>query len=211
MRNQHFLIGFTVKEKDMHIASLTNKVETKVHNAGESSHGLNHPPNIASPLDDAPHTYKIMQGKRQMTESASVASLSIQQLQDMITSTIRAQYGRPSQSTLMYSKPYTKRIDNLRMPLGYQPPKFQSFDEKGNPKQHVAHFVETCNNAGTDGDLLVKQFVRSLRGNVFDWYIDIDLAPKCIDSSDQVECEFLNYFYSTRRTIRMMELTNTKQ
>ena len=68
----------------------------------------------------------------------------------------------------MYSKPYTKRIDNLRMPMGYQPSKFQSFDGKGNPKQHVAHFIETCNNAGTDGDLLVKQFVRSLRGNAFD-------------------------------------------
>ncbi|KAL0295643.1 UNVERIFIED_CONTAM: hypothetical protein Scaly_3095500 [Sesamum calycinum] len=42
------------------------------------------------------------------------------------------------------------------MPMGYQPPKFQQFDGKGNPKQHVAHFVETCNNAGTYGDHLVK-------------------------------------------------------
>ncbi|KAJ9701464.1 hypothetical protein PVL29_006703 [Vitis rotundifolia] len=49
-----------------------------------------------------------------------------------------------------------------------------------NPKQHVAHFVETCNNASADGDLLVKQFVCSLRGNAFDWYIN--LAPECIDS-----------------------------
>ncbi|KAJ9705540.1 hypothetical protein PVL29_003542 [Vitis rotundifolia] len=136
-----------------------------------------------------------MQVERQIAESTSMASLSVQQLQDMITNTIRAQYGGPSQSMLMYSKPYTKRIDNLCMPEGYQPPKFQSFDGKGNPKQHVAHFVETCNNAGTDGDLLVKQFVRSLRGNVFDWYID--LAPECIDSWNQMEREFLNHFYST--------------
>ena len=42
------------------------------------------------------------------------------------------------------------------MTVGYQPPKFQSFDGKGNPKQHVTYFVETCNNASTDGDLLVK-------------------------------------------------------
>ena len=63
----------------------------------------------------------------------------------------------------MYSKPYTKRIDHLRMPIGdYQSPKFQSFDEKGNPKQYVAHFIKTCNNASTDCDLLVKQFARSL-------------------------------------------------
>ena len=95
----------------------------------------------------------------------------------------------------MYSKPYTKRIDNLRIPMGYQPPKFQSFDEKENPKQHVAHFVETCNNAGTYGDLLVKQFIHSLRGNAFDWYID--LAPECIDSWDQMEHEFLSRFCNT--------------
>ena len=62
----------------------------------------------------------------------------------------------------MYSKPYTKRIDNLHMLVGYQPPKFQSFDGKGNPKQYVAYFVETCNNTGTYGDFLVKQFIRSL-------------------------------------------------
>ena len=57
---------------------------------------------------------------------------------------------------LMYYKPYTKRIDNLRMSVSYQPPKFQSFDGKGNPKQHVTHFVKTCNYIGTKGNLLVK-------------------------------------------------------
>ncbi|KAK2982876.1 hypothetical protein RJ640_019465, partial [Escallonia rubra] len=115
----------------------------------------------------------------------------------------------PSRNNLMYSKPYTKRIDNMRMPTGYQPPKFQQFDGKGNPKQHVAHFVETCNNAGTEGDLLVKQFVRSLKGNAFDWYTDIE--PESIDCWEAMEREFLNRFYSTRRSVSMMELTNTRQ
>ena len=45
--------------------------------------------------------------------------------------------------------------------------------------------------------------------NAFDWYID--LALECIDSWDQIEREFLNRFYSTRRIVSMMELTNTKQ
>ncbi|XP_051117866.1 uncharacterized protein LOC127242389 [Andrographis paniculata] len=109
----------------------------------------------------------------------------------------------------MYAKPYTSRIDALKMPLGYQPPKFQQFDGKGNPKQHVAHFMETCNNAGTYGDLLVKQFVRSLKGNAFDWYIDLEAGS--IDSWEQLEYEFLNRFYSTKRTVSMTELTNTCQ
>ena len=127
----------------------------------------------------------------------------------MITNTIRAQYGGSSTSSLMYSKPYTKCIDNMRMPNGYQPHKFLQFDGKGNPKQHVAHFVETCENAGTQGGLFVKQFVRSLKGNAFDWYTNLE--PKSIDSWEQLAREFLNRFYSTRHTVSMMELTNTKQ
>ncbi|KAL0458777.1 UNVERIFIED_CONTAM: hypothetical protein Slati_0504900 [Sesamum latifolium] len=87
--------------------------------------------------------------------------------------------------------------------MGYQPPKFQQFDGKGNPKQHVAHFVETCNNAGTYGDHLVKQFVRSLKGNAFDWYTDLEAGS--IDGWEQLEQEFLNRFYSTRRTVSMVE------
>ena len=54
----------TVKEKDMQIAFLINKVEAQVQNMGDSSHGLNHPRNIVSPLDDAPHMYKTMQSER---------------------------------------------------------------------------------------------------------------------------------------------------
>ncbi|KAA0064819.1 retrotransposon gag protein [Cucumis melo var. makuwa] len=108
------------------------------------------------------------------TISLCCFSLSVQQLQDMIANSIRAQYGGPPQTSFMYSKPYIKRIDNLRMPLGYQPPKFQQFDGKGNPKQHIAYFVETCENAGSRGDQLVRQFVRSLKGNAFEWYTDLE-------------------------------------
>ncbi|KAA0066689.1 retrotransposon gag protein [Cucumis melo var. makuwa] len=93
----------------------------------------------------------------------------------MIANSIRAQYGGPPQTSFTYFKLYTKRIDNLRRPLGYQPPKFQQFDGKGNPKQHIAHFVETCENAGSRGDQLVRQFIQSLKGNTFEWYTDLEL------------------------------------
>ena len=56
---------------------------------------------------------------------------------------------------------------------------------------------------------MVKKFVRSLKGNVFDWYTD--LTPGSIDSWNQMEREFLNRFYSTRHTVSMIELTNSKQ
>ena len=95
------------------------------------------------------------------------------------------------------------------MPAGYQPPKFQQFNGKGNSKQHVIHFVKTCNNAGTKGDLFVKHFVRSLRGNAFDWYTDLELES--IDNWEQMEREFLNRYHSIRHTMSLMEVTNMRQ
>ena len=70
----------TVEEKDMQIAFFINKVEAQVQNTGKSRQRLNHLPNVASPLDDAPHAYRIVQVERQTTKSASVVSLFIQQL-----------------------------------------------------------------------------------------------------------------------------------
>ncbi|KAM1063519.1 hypothetical protein ACFX2A_028267 [Malus domestica] len=141
--------------------------------------------------------------------AALMRSLSIQQLQEMITNTIKAQYEGSSNTSGLYSKPYSKKIDALRIPRGYQSPKFMQFDGKGNLKQHVAHFVETCNNAGTEGDYLAKQFVRSLKGNAFEWYTELE--PESINSWEQLEREFLNRFYSTHCTVSMLELTSTKQ
>ena len=78
----------------------------------------------------------------------------------------------------------------------------------GEIQQHIAHFIETFSSAGTHDDLLVKQFVRFLKENTFDWYIDLD--PESIDSWEHLENQFLNRFYSYRHTVSMMELTNTK-
>ncbi|TYK06432.1 uncharacterized protein E5676_scaffold163G001350 [Cucumis melo var. makuwa] len=160
-----------VEERDFEIALLKNHIKSR--DAAESSHT---------------HTIKnVNKGKAIMQESqpqnsTSIASLSVQQLQEMIANSIKIQYGGPAQMFSLSSKPYTKRIDNMRMPHGYQPPKFQQFDGKGNPKQHVAHFIETCETFGTRGDF---------------W--------------EQLERDFLNRFYSTRRIVSMIELTATKQ
>ena len=80
----------------MQTTSLINKVEAQVQNTGKSSQGLNHLSHVASHLNDAPHAYRIMQVERQTTEFALVASLFVQQLQDMITNIIKAQYSEPS-------------------------------------------------------------------------------------------------------------------
>ncbi|KAM1167585.1 hypothetical protein ACFX19_030130 [Malus domestica] len=185
----------TVEEKHLQIAALVSRLEPQ---DGDNPNREEEPP--VENIDVKPEPDQA---------AALMGSLYIQQLQEMIASTVKAQYERSSNTSGLYSKAYSKKIDALRMPRGYQPPKFMQFDGKGNPKQHVAHFVETCNNAGTEGDYLAKQFVRSLKGNAFEWYTDLE--PESINSWEQLEREFLNRFYSTRRTVSMLELTSTKQ
>ena len=160
MEQRVILLTKALKDKDVKIATLMNKLE--VQDLGESSLDPEHPPGFTLKGENA----RVDKGKRgevasQHRHSTSMASIFVQQLQDMITNTIRAQYGGSSTSSLIHSKPYTKCIDNMRMPNGYQPPKFLRFDRKGNPKQHIAHFTETCESARTQGSLLVKQFVCS--------------------------------------------------
>ncbi|XP_070016018.1 uncharacterized protein [Nicotiana sylvestris] len=60
-----------------------------------------------------------------------------------------------------------------------------------------------------ESDSPPRQFVRSLKGNAFDWYTDLKAGS--IDCWDQLEQELLNRFYSTRHTVSMIELTNTRQ
>jgi len=94
--------------------------------------------------------------EHKLKKDSSLRSLSINQIQSLVDDAVKFQLGERSFRTYHYSKPYTKRIAALKMPLRYQPPIFHQFDGKGNPKQHIAHFIETWNNAGTHDDLLVK-------------------------------------------------------
>ncbi|KAL9236205.1 hypothetical protein vseg_010906 [Gypsophila vaccaria] len=152
---------------------------------------------------------KDLEDMQKQKKTNRVGTRNEKQLQDLIINAVKSQLGGDSLRGVRYNKPYTRRIDRLRMPFCYQPPMFQKFDGKGSPKQHIAHFVETCNSAGTNGNQLVKQFVCSLKGTAFDWYIDMD--PESIDGWDHMNDEFLNRFYSTNRIVSMNELANATQ
>ncbi|KAL0391527.1 UNVERIFIED_CONTAM: hypothetical protein Slati_4537800 [Sesamum latifolium] len=93
--------------------------------------------------------------------------VSVEHVKNTVNEAIEKIYETRVQAFKSYVKPYTKRIEQLKMAENYQPPKFQQFNDHGDPRQHIAHFVETCNNVGTDGDLLVKQFVLSLKRRYF--------------------------------------------
>jgi len=82
--------------------------------------------------------------------------MTVEQIQDLTVNAVKIQLGGGALKTHLYTQTYTKRVDALYIPCGYQPLKFQQFDEKGNAKQHVARFIKTCNNARIDDNLMVK-------------------------------------------------------
>ncbi|KAL0298473.1 UNVERIFIED_CONTAM: hypothetical protein Sradi_6507100 [Sesamum radiatum] len=194
-----------VQEQDAQIARLINKADNV-----DASHVMGKQVEAHDEVEASIKQHYTERDKyAKELQVSSDGLIPVDQLKEFIEGTIKSKIEGSLRSSLTYSKPYTPRIDSLKMPMGYQPPKFQQFDGKGNLKQHVAHFVETCNNAGTYGDHLVKQFVRLLKGNAFDWYTDLEAGS--IDGWEQLEQEFLNRFYSTRRTVSMVELTNSRQ
>ncbi|KAL0448423.1 UNVERIFIED_CONTAM: hypothetical protein Slati_1398700 [Sesamum latifolium] len=76
------------------------------------------------------------------------------------------------------------------------------------PMDQLKEFIEGTIRR-TYGDHLIKQFVRSLKENAFDWYTNLEAGS--IDGWEQLEQEFLYRFYNTRRIVSIVELTNSRQ
>ena len=69
-------------------------------------------------------------------------------MKDLVKKAVKGQVEGINQPSYTYANLYSQRIDLIKMPINYQPLKFQQFEGEGNTRQHVAHFVEICNNAG---------------------------------------------------------------
>ncbi|OIT31183.1 hypothetical protein A4A49_55384, partial [Nicotiana attenuata] len=87
----------SVEDKDLQIAQLMNKLEA--YAPGESSHVPPRSPVFTSQKTAVEESFAKLNIQKEK-QSTSVAALSVQQLQDMITNTIRAQYGGPSQKSM---------------------------------------------------------------------------------------------------------------
>ncbi|KAL0454266.1 UNVERIFIED_CONTAM: hypothetical protein Slati_0765800 [Sesamum latifolium] len=170
-----------VQEQDSQINKLINTIDST-----DASHIAR---KQMEAHDEAETSLKQQPNEREKssTKELQVSSeglIPVDQLKEFIMGTIQNKLGGSSKSSMTYTKPYTQRINDLKMPVGYQPPK----DLWRPPYEAI---------------------VRSLKGNAFDWYTDLEASS--IDNWEQLEQEFLNHFYSTRRTVSMIELTNSHQ
>ena len=58
------------------------------------------------------------------TQLAINNSIYTAKLKELIKEVVKDQVKTPAQFSYTYAKPYTQRIDMLKMPSNYQPPKF---------------------------------------------------------------------------------------
>ncbi|KAK4409375.1 hypothetical protein Sango_0010500 [Sesamum angolense] len=167
-----------VQEQDAQIARLINKADNV-----DASHVMGKQVEAHDEVEGPTKQYYTEKDKYAKEFQISYDGLiPMDQLKEFTEGTIRSKIEGSSKSSLTYSKPYTPRIDSLKMPMGYQPPKFQQ---------------------------LIVKFVRSLKGNAFDWYTDLEAGS--IDGWEQLEQEFINRFYSTRRTVKMKRPEEAKR
>ncbi|KAL0300104.1 UNVERIFIED_CONTAM: hypothetical protein Scaly_3059200 [Sesamum calycinum] len=118
--------GFTkhVQEQDAPIARLINRADNV-----DVSHIMGKQVEAHDEVE-APEKQHYTE-KDKYTKELQISSdglIPVDQLKEFIEGTIRSKIEGSSKSSLTYSKPYTPRIDNLKMLMGYQPPKFQQFD-----------------------------------------------------------------------------------
>jgi len=116
-----------IKRQNEQIAELTERLEKKFSEA--SNKGLG-----AADSDKESHHNEESDNDHKAKKDCSLGSMSVENIQSLIANAVKAQLGGGSHKTHLYTKPYTKRIDELHMPHAYQPPKFNQFDGKGNPK-----------------------------------------------------------------------------
>lgn len=62
-------------------------------------------------------------------------------------------------------RPYPPDYEAIPYPKGYIAPKLESFSVDGtkliNPDQHLAHFMASCGNTGSNDALLLRQLPQS--------------------------------------------------
>ena len=114
----------TMEDRDVQMASMMNKIES----LEELNQATDNPPKLQDVIESS--------AKQQETQNnlqvSGDRSILVDQLKEIILGIIKDRYERTPKSSLTYAKHYTQRIDQLKMPISYQPLKFQQFDRKGN-------------------------------------------------------------------------------
>ncbi|XP_033510580.1 uncharacterized protein [Nicotiana tomentosiformis] len=63
----------------------------------------------------------------------------------------------------------------VKLPEGYKPPRFETFDGTGNPKVHLRTYCNKLVGVGKNEQIRLKLFMQNLTGDALSWYINQNL------------------------------------
>ncbi|KAL0419164.1 UNVERIFIED_CONTAM: hypothetical protein Sradi_1329900 [Sesamum radiatum] len=111
-----------VQQQDAQIARLINKADNV-----DASHVMGKQVEAHDEVEaSAKQHYTERDKYAKELQVSSDGLIPVDQLKEFIEGTIKNKIEGSSKSSLTYSKPYTPKIDGLKMPMGYQPPKFSN-------------------------------------------------------------------------------------
>ncbi|XP_060175148.1 uncharacterized protein LOC132605892 [Lycium barbarum] len=64
---------------------------------------------------------------------------------------------------------------DVDLPVGYKPPKFDTFNGTGDPHTHLRAYCDKLVGVGRDQNIRMKLFIRSLSGEALTWYTQQDV------------------------------------
>ena len=64
---------------------------------------------------------------------------------------------------------------DVDLPVGYKPPKFDTFNGTGDPHTHLRAYCDKLVGVGRDQNIRMKLFIRSLSGEALNWYTQQDV------------------------------------
>ncbi|XP_070041125.1 uncharacterized protein [Nicotiana tomentosiformis] len=93
---------------------------------------------------------------------------------------------------------------------GYKPPKFEMFDDIGDPKVHLRTYCIKLVGVGKNEQIRMKLFMRSLTGDALSWYISQN--PKRWANWVSMASDFMDRFkFITENAIDIFYIQNLKK
>ncbi|XP_049406297.1 uncharacterized protein LOC125869949 [Solanum stenotomum] len=99
---------------------------------------------------------------------------------------------------------------NIDMPVGYKPPKFDMFDEKGDPHAHLRAYYDKLVGVGRNEKLKMRLFIRSLSGEALTWYTRQHPRKWC-DWQEMVEDFMTRFRFNIEITADRFSLANIQK
>lgn len=105
--------------------------------------------------------------------------------------------------------PFDKNLNMIPSPQHYEIPKYNKYDGKSDPQDHIREFCTMSMEFTHDETYLMHLFPRTLSGQSMEWFSRL---PSAIKSFEELVNRFISqYSYNMQNKITMPDLCNIKQ